>query len=314
MSDILIIPETQQLPEPFCPETWQETLDGFAENMRVRLPEGSVSFVKGTSPPQNMEAGTVWIKTDENNQILGFFTVVEGVWVEAKRQGIYYTDVGPINSLLIQTGEGIKSIVEVTGRPFIVNIAVENNGPVKMAIDGSPSVPLYKEKNVELRSGDLKSGQLALIASDGANFQLITTIPQSRKRAIHNTEQPNVPNAGDYFAWSHGFQAPPVAQVYMKAIAGGQTESGYVDGDMVSIEAFIAESEDDGASPVGAFHVIVTATQVLVRRVARTAETTLDTGIIRTINVQPKSGEQLLAPFDAAKWSVVVYAEEFSLV
>jgi hypothetical protein len=309
MAETLIIPESQQLPENFCPESWQQVLDQFAADMRVRLPEGEVEFTKGQNEPTTGDDNLVWIKTDENNRILGFYTYVNGVWTEAKQRNFYHEDIGVKNLVRIDTGEGFISPADVLGRPFIVKVKAgnTNDSVVKFKLDLAPERPLFKKGNSELESGDIKEGQLLLIISDGTNYQLVTTIPQKVIKFVSNTGVQNLPVPGATTTFAHTFGQPPFARIMLRAKNSMVGTNGYDVNDLASPEAFQAFGGSASGSPIPTFHVSADSSNIYVRMVSRCSNSG-QTPVTQYL-VQPKSSDMNIVDMNPNDWSLVVYAE-----
>lgn len=181
MADEFLFPEAQQLPVPFCPETYQEELEGFVAAMRVPLPLNLGNVVISATTPEVADNAKIWVEVNANNEIIAFksFSSLTGTWIEAEDFPYYFQDIGAVNAIAITTSEGIALNVDVVGRFFFVRIAETNTSTtVTFQIDTAPAVQLRKYGTTLIDIGDLQQGMIAILVYDGTNFQLLNPVPQ----------------------------------------------------------------------------------------------------------------------------------------
>lgn len=181
MADEFLFIETQVLPDPFCPETFQDEWDGFAAAARIPLPLNLGNLVISQTTPEVSDNAKIWAEVNADNEIIAFksFSSLTGTWIEAEDFPYYFQDTGSVNAVEITTGEGIALNVDVVGRFFFVRIAQTNtSATVTFQIDTAPAVQLRKYGTTLIDIGDLQQGMIAILVYDGTNFQLLNPVPQ----------------------------------------------------------------------------------------------------------------------------------------
>lgn len=83
----------------------------------------------------------------------------------------FYTDIGAANAYVIPLNNSLPQ--RIVGMPIYFVAANTNTGPSTLN-DGFGTVSIRKNFDQPLSAGDIKAGQIIIVAWDGVNYQLIT--------------------------------------------------------------------------------------------------------------------------------------------
>lgn len=96
------------------------------------------------------------------------------------------------NATQVSAGVYTTTISGVTsytaGDTYIIKFNTANDGDSTLNISSVGAVPIYKNTNVKLSSGDIKANQEITIVYDGTNFQAIGLVSTQLLAYVHNSE------------------------------------------------------------------------------------------------------------------------------
>lgn len=247
------IPTAGTLPDGFCPTSWQSTLNQFASLLVVSIPTANGVLIQDAEPAVD-ERDQLWIKTlPAEPYVEGAFVYKGGKWQAVPGQRIYFQDTGVANAMVVDTGEGISSTAFLLNRLFLIRVAAANTGATTLAVDSLAAAAVKKQNGVELAAGDIKAGQLALIAWDGTDaiFEVLTTLPDATPStpSWETSSDYVIPAPGAAITVPHSFGKVPEI---IKVVAVCQVATdGYAVGNEVGIEGMstdVSGGDEDVAS------------------------------------------------------------------
>lgn len=89
--------------------------------------------------------------------------------------GVYTTTISGVTSY-------------TAGDTYIIKFDSQNDGDSTLNISSVGAIPIYKNTNVKLSSGDIKANQEITIVYDGTNFQAIGLVSTQLLAYVHNSE------------------------------------------------------------------------------------------------------------------------------
>lgn len=319
-----VIPTPQTLPEGFCPTTWQDTLDAFAAGMRVTLPTDYGQIIISQTTPGSGEHGKIWFKTDAGGQVLGIYSwdTVSGSWKIAKSLPNYFIDTGSNSAIVITTGESISSLSDLTGRLFLVNIAVTNtSATITFKVDSLAAKDVFVSGGDLPAPGAVKQDMIAALVYDGTDFQLLNsaTLNLSAGNIIGGTNKQYlrcngttsgwesqyetasgayaaIPAMSDVVEFSHGFSTIPSWVRFVLICTDAAGDATYAQNDEVDINQ-ARYPDNDNEYWLGTY---ATSTKIGLAR----------PDSMSAIQVIQKSGAQKghYTNIDTSKWKVKAYA------
>jgi len=246
MPNTILIPSAQNLPDGFCPQTWQSTVDAFAAAMRVTLPTSASQIVVSQTAPPPAEQDRIWFQVDGNNHVIAIksFDSSTNTWERADDIPYYFNDIGAVNNLQISTGDSINVINDIGGRLFIIKASAANTSTAPtLTVDGCAATVIKKNGSEALQAGNITAGMLCILIYDGTQFQLLNPkyVAVANSYTVFHSESPSysVPAQGASQEWSHGLTGVPTYNdcylVCQNAINGGglSADLGYSIGDRV---------------------------------------------------------------------------------
>ena len=147
MPNTILIPSAQNLPDGFCPQTWQSTVDAFAAAMRVTLPTSASQIVVSTTPPLPEYNDRIWFQVDGNNHVIAIksFDSSTNTWERVDDIPYYFNDIGSANSLQITTGDSLNLLNDIGGRLFIIKASAANTSTTPtLTVDGCAATVIKK--------------------------------------------------------------------------------------------------------------------------------------------------------------------------
>lgn len=241
MPNTILIPSAQNLPDGFCPQTWQSTVDAFAAAMRVTLPTSASQIVVSTTPPLPEYNDRIWFQVDGNNHVIAIksFDSSTNTWERVDDIPYYFNDIGSANSLQITTGDSLNLLNDIGGRLFIIKASAANTSTTPtLTVDGCAATVIKKNGSDALEAGNIAAGMLCIIIYDGTQFQLLNpkyVVPAGSVVYYYN-ESPQLilPNDNATTEWNHGFSPNKPTVVSALAICT-ETDCGYAVGDEVDV-------------------------------------------------------------------------------
>lgn len=239
MPNTILIPSAQNLPDGFCPQTWQSTVDAFAAAMRVTLPTSASQIVISQTAPPPAEQDRIWFQVDANNHVLAIKSFDQGTgdWERVDDIPYYFNNIGSVNDLEITTGDSINLLNDVGGRLFIVKAFAANSSTAPtLTVDACPATVIKKNGSEALQAGNITAGMLCILIYDGTQFQLLNPkfiLPANSYLSYYN-ESPifACPANGIAQEWLHGLAAIP--SFYHCYLICRVANIGYDPGDRVS--------------------------------------------------------------------------------
>lgn len=216
MPNTILIPSAQNLPDGFCPQTWQSTVDAFAAAMRVTLPTSASQIVISQTAPPPAEQDRIWFQVDTNNHVLAIksFDQATGDWERVDDIPYYFNDIGSVNDLEITTGDSINLLNDLGGRLFIIKASAANSSTAPtLTVDACPATVIKKNGSDVLEAGNIAAGMLCIIIYDGTQFQLLnpkSVYPANSYTVFHKESSAySLPAQASNQEWTHGFGTVP---------------------------------------------------------------------------------------------------------
>lgn len=180
MANVDVIPTAQNLPDGFCPTSWQDTVQAFATAMRVTLPSDYGQIVISDTTPAPADQDKIWFQQDGSGDVVAiryWDSSPPGSWERIPVTPYYFTDTGAANSLQITTGDAISTLSDLTGRLLIVKVAAASTSATPtLTVDSAGATVIKKDGSADLISGDMTAGMLAILIYDGTQFQLLNPV------------------------------------------------------------------------------------------------------------------------------------------
>lgn len=230
MPNAILIPSAQNLPDGFCPTSWQDTLNTFSSSQRITLPVSLSQITISQNPPPPADQDKIWFKVDANNHILSInsYDSSSGTWERADEIPYYFNDFGSANNVQITTGENLSDAADIVGRLFIVKVLSANTTTTPtLTVDTIPAKQIKKYGANDVAIGDYEDGMICLFIYDGTSFQLLNIVaPLIPVVQIIRSSTYNVPGVGGVQAWNHNLgEIPDFFDCYFVCAADDQ---GYV--------------------------------------------------------------------------------------
>lgn len=250
MPNSILIPTAQNLPDGFCPQTWQETANAFAASFRVTLPTSASQIIVQVAQPAPEYQDRIWFQTDANNHVLAIrsWDTSTGAWERVDEEQYYFNDVGSANTIDINSSliaDSVTALSDIVGRLLIVKMAYTNtSASVTLAIDSMVPVAVKQYGGSALVAGNLQAGMMAMFIYNGTEFELLNPkyIPSVNSYVTYHAESPqySLPAQGASQEWNHTLTGVPTYfdcfLICQNAALGGgyAADLGYVVGDRVS--------------------------------------------------------------------------------
>lgn len=242
MPSEILIPTAQNLPDGFCPTSWQATVNAFAAAMRVTLPTSASQIIVQTTTPLPADQDKIWFQVDANNHVLAIksFDSGTGEWERADEEQYYFNDIGTTNAIQIVSsvaGDNVTALSDLVGRLLIIKVANANSATsVTITVDGLTATAVKKYGATTLDVGNITAGMICMFVYDGTNFQLLNPkfiLPANSYLSYYN-ESPifACPANGIAQEWLHGLAAIP--SFYHCYLICRVANIGYDPGDRVS--------------------------------------------------------------------------------
>lgn len=249
MPNSILIPTAQNLPDGFCPTSWQATVNAFAAAMRVTLPTSASQIIVQATTPGPEFNDYIWFQEDVNGQILSIrsWNSATNAWERVDEEQYYFNDIGTTNAIEINSSniiDAVSSLSDIVGRLLIIKVANANSATtVTIELDGLAATPVKVYGSQSLAVGNIQAGMICAFIYDGTNFQLLNPkyIPPANSYVTYHSESPtfSVPAQGSAQEWSHGLTGMPTYYdcylVCQNAALGGgaSVDLGYAVGDRV---------------------------------------------------------------------------------
>lgn len=243
------------MPDPFCPDNWQDVLETISERQSVAVPTNTGVVIQAGTPAVS-DQDKLWIKLDAAvPYVVGAYVFSSGGWRRIPGLPIYYADgSGTPNSIVITTGDSISNAGFIAGRIFLVRVANTVTGATTVTLDSLPATGLKKANDNDIESGDIESGQLILIAYDSTSsvWELLNVFADpvifTRTSSTVEALETSLPSSAGYAnaaTVAHGLGAKPgFVDVFLKCTdAGG--DAGWPQNSIINPSAV---SFDTGAS------------------------------------------------------------------
>ena len=239
MPNTILIPSAQNLPDGFCPQTWQSTVDAFAAAMRVTLPTSASQIVVSQTAPPPAEQDRIWFQVDGNNHVIAIksFDSSTNTWERVDDIPYYFNDIGSVNNLQISTGDSINVINDIGGRLFVIKASAANTSTAPtLTVDGCAATVIKKNGSEALQAGNITAGMLCILIYDGTQFQLLNpkfVFPSNTFLANYSESSLYpCPAKGVAQEWSHGLgDYPSFFDCYLVCAVA---DIGYSPGDRIN--------------------------------------------------------------------------------
>gem|GEM_PF-5917444 len=148
------------------------------------------------------------------------------------------------------------------GLILFVKFANANTGPSTLNVNSAGAKDIVKNGDEALAVGDIKAGQIYMVAYDGTRFQIVASIKPTELEPYEN--QVGLPARASMAQYAHGLSTTPSrVEAYLVAVAN-DTSLGFSAGDVLPVESFIANFGDDNDYP--AYIISWDATNITVTR------------------------------------------------
>lgn len=249
MPSEILIPTAQNLPDGFCPTTWQSTVNAFAAAMRVTLPTSASQIIVQENTPAPADQNKIWFQVNEFNHVLAIksFDYQTNEWERVDEEQYYFNDIGTTNAIQIVSGvfgDNVTDLSDLVGRLLIIKVANTNNtAGVTIEMDNLTPTTVKKFGATDLEAGNITAGMACMFIYDGTNFQLLNPkyIPPSGSAVYYYKESPTfaLPNNNTKIEWVHGFS--PNKPTYVTGTAVCVTaNNNYNVGDEVDVLNFFS--------------------------------------------------------------------------
>jgi hypothetical protein len=256
MPNSILIPTAQNLPDGFCPTSWQATVNAFAAAMRVTLPTSASQIIVQSNPPGAEDHDKIWFQEDGNGQVLSIrsWNSATNAWERVDEEQYYFNDIGTTNAIEINSAniiDAVSSLSDIIGRLLIVKVANANSATsVTLELDGLTPTVVKKYGSEALAIGNIEAGMICIFMYDGTNFQLLNPkyAPPQGSSTYYYRESPqlSLPNDNATTEWIHGFSPNKPTLVSAIAICT-ETDAGYSVGDEVDVFNLFAYIDGTGA-------------------------------------------------------------------
>lgn len=219
MPSEILIPTAQNLPDGFCPTSWQATVNAFAAAMRVTLPTSASQIIVQPTTPAPADQDKIWFQVDANNHVLAIksFDYGTGEWERVDEEQYYFNDIGTTNAIQIVSsvaGDNVTALSDLVGRLLIIKVANANSATsVTITVDGLTATAVKKYGAATLDVGNITAGMICMFIYDGTNFQLLNPkyLPPANTYVTYHNESPaySLFNTGGSQDWSHGLTGVP---------------------------------------------------------------------------------------------------------
>ena len=304
MPNTILIPSAQNLPDGFCPQTWQSTVDAFAAAMRVTLPTSASQIVISQTAPPPAEQDRIWFQVDANNHVLAIKSFDQGTgdWERVDDIPYYFNDIGSANSLQITTGDSVSILNDIGGRLFIIKASAANTSTTPtLTVDGCPVTVIKKNGSEALQAGNIAAGMLCIIIYDGTQFQLLNpkyvSVSGTYLTYYNQSSQTSIPANASIFEWNHGITGVP--SEFGAYLVCQVSELGYSVGDRVP---FTSAQTYTGTYFFPTFTITGDANKIVL---------TTGTPTSQVLFHLPNKSTGAMTAGDTAKWNIVFYANKF---
>lgn len=308
MPSEILIPTAQNLPDGFCPTTWQSTVNAFAAAMRVTLPTSASQIIVQTNTPAPADQNKIWFQTDANNHVLAIksFDSGTGEWERVDEQQYYFNDIGTTNAIQIVSGvfgDNVTDLSDLVGRLLIIKVANTNSATaVTITVDGLAATTVKKYGAATLDVGNITAGMICMFIYDGTNFQLLNPkyLPPPSSYVTYFSESSlySVPSNSAFQDWSHGLTGYP--HYFNCYLVCQSAELGYSIGDRIP---YINSDTFYGTFFLPTFTLTASATQLRLTSGGPTASV--------FFNLPNKAAGGYL-PGDPSKWNIQFVASKLT--
>lgn len=154
-----------------------------ADNNRM---DSFLTLHSGTSTPSYAKQGTLWLDTsgspllvkmhDGTNDItIGQLDASNNIFKSASYLSAGYdTDAVGTDAYAINPDVAVSSLVE--GMRFVFKVGTANTGAATLNVSGTGAVPLKKNYDEDLVTGDIVANQIIEVVYDGTNYQVVSPL------------------------------------------------------------------------------------------------------------------------------------------
>jgi len=236
----------------------------------------------------------------------------------------FFQDVGSTNNFAIAPDPAITAYEN--NMVFIVRALTANTGPALFKVNNLEALPLKKQGNLELESGDIKAQQVFMVAYFGGGFHLISgSAAQSTSNSTIDSTgnlqgvlfsgSAATPANGATTSFTHALNALPDSWVVVLEAIG--VDAGFVIGDTLPLDeitkldgtpmfrvkvnsSYITVTRlDAGNGYYGGLELAIgTLWQIRVKAIKETSP---------TLNLQPAASFQIVSPNSAVTYGQYCY-------
>lgn len=309
MPSEILIPTAQNLPDGFCPTSWQATVNAFAAAMRVTLPTSASQIIVQPTTPAPADQDKIWFQVDANNHVLAIksFDSGTGEWERVDEEQYYFNDIGTTNAIQIVSsvaGDNVTALSDLVGRLLIIKVANANSATaVTITVDGLTATPVKKYGATTLDVGNITAGMICMFIYDGTKFQLLNPkyLPPPSSYVTYFSESSlySVPANSAFQDWSHGLTGYP--HYFNCYLVCQSAELGYSVGDRIPY--LDSDTFYGGSFYLPTFTITASATQLRLTSGGPTA-----TGFFLLRN-KATGG---YTPADPTKWNIQFVASKLT--
>jgi hypothetical protein len=306
MPNSILIPTAQNLPDGFCPTSWQATVNAFAAAMRVTLPTSASQIIVQATTPVPADNDKIWFQVDVNNHVLAIrsYDSATGYWERVDEEQYYFNDIGTTNAIEINSsiaGDNVTALSDIVGRLLIIKVANANSATtVTIELDGLAATPVKVYGSQSLAVGNIQAGMICAFIYDGTNFQLLNPryVVPANTYVVYSAESSlyTVPGNATGQDWPHGLTGEPT---YFNCYLICQSaELGYAIGDKIP---YVTSDTFYGTFFLPTFNLTSSATQLRLTAGGPTASSFFNL---------PNKATGGYNPGDPSKWKIQFVASK----
>lgn len=175
MADIILTPGT--LPPPTCYATEQERFNAYVAAI-ISTISGGIEWEASQVAPTDLTM--YWLRLDSSNRPVEAlkWSSTDGAWVRWQSEFVNTGISGGVANAYTLTNTPAFTVPTAyrVGAVYLVVATANNTGASTLNIDGLGAKPIvYTDGVTPVVQGDIKTGQVMMLAYDGTSFQLVTT-------------------------------------------------------------------------------------------------------------------------------------------
>jgi hypothetical protein len=253
MASIKLQPGT--LNPPACYENEQLRFEAFVAKIVATIIGGLQWETQQGAP---VDLGIYWLRQNSDGRSRGprRYNTTDGRWVPWLEMPIIPDSSGGVaNAYTATTGHSlVTGSVRLTGRRIVFTAVADNTGACTLDVDGTGAIPIVRDGEDPLESGDIVADALYEVifnAAGGGRWEMATQIPALAVSTPTYVETPEfaIPAASSFVEVNHS-QAKKPFEVRVVAICKTSIDGYAVDDeiDITGMTADVDSGDEDGAA------------------------------------------------------------------